>query len=236
MTVATSRQRSCKAVQALQAQAALKIINWWRRHRVAYLDQNFGGYLVLGETTWAEIPFCYRFQSSGWWDIRFLSKHFAQQLNHNQLDTPNPIFPNNPFNRQPFSPEEMNKFFNRVEALGVTLNVALSKFKEAPFRYWYRSIQNKPETTNKKICEWLSKNLRYQIINQSNSESSFIGRWVPRNQPLSVFETTYRNWITTPIYVTDPSGSIVFNPQRDFNWMKLRQLDKESWCLHKDTY
>ena len=227
--------------------AGLKIYNWWKnvKHvQNAFLDRNFIEYLIMGESSWSEIPFRYQFQisSNQWWDIRFLTKHFAQLLNHNDMITPSPSFPRNPFTRELFSPSELNAYFVRVTRIQLPVNIALKKFKASPYKNWYKCLKRtsaKKKTHNQiitqKIVSFLTKSMRYKLINQSNSECSFVGHWVIRNRPLSVFEKTYRDWIKAPIYVKDPSGVLIFNPDKDFCWMKLWQIEEEFWSVDDEV-
>ena len=117
----------------------------------------------------------------------------------------------------------------------------MRKFKDAPYSAWYRCLtrskqqqqQNIRLVTNK-MTTYLLKSMRFKLINQANSECTFIGHWVRRGKPLSVFEKTYRNWVKAPIYIKDTSGALIFNPNKDFCWMELWKLECESWTLDDD--
>ena len=236
----TSSPRSTLALQRIKENNAGQLINkWWQRCKYRqnmYLNKYFLEYLVLGETSWEEVPFRYQFRMSEnqWWDIRFLTNHFAQLLNHNDMMTPSPSFPNNPFNRQLYTPQELEAYFNRVTTLDIPINIALRRFKSTRYRNWYKYLKQNHNNIVQKMTLFFSKSMRYKIINQANSECSFMGHWVRRNMPLTIFEKTYRNWIKAPIYIKDPSGALIFNPAKDFCWVKLWQLDEEYWSVHAD--
>ena len=224
----------------VKKRALLIIINWWRKLGLLHakkLDKCCPEYLICGETTWKQIPFIYRFQlkKNQWWDIRFLCKHFSQLLNQQDMMIPQPIFPNNPFNRCHYNPEELHLFFHRITLLKLKINIALKKFKNAPYAYWYKIIKIQKSNISNKITRYFSKSLRFKLINQSDSQCNFTGHWVLRNTPLSEFETKYRNWVKTPIYINQKNGQLIFNPERDFSWLKLWQMPAEFWDVNFDN-
>jgi hypothetical protein len=228
--------KTCKREDAVS-----RISRWWKicvKHSTLKLDALYSEFLVCGEDSWADIPFCFRYNitTNEWWDIRFLCNHFAQLLNNQDMTVPTPTYPNNPFTRKPYSPEELRCFFQRVITLKLKVNVALKRFRDAPLLSLYRAVQRKQlHIAQKKMSKYFSKSLRFKLVKQTDSQCNFIGHWVRRSMQLSEFEKAYRNWIKTPVYIGGPKGELVFNPVKDFRWTVVWRLPDESWSVVSDN-
>ena len=54
------------------------------------------------------------------------------------------------------------------------------------------------------------------MINSSDSQNNYIGKWVYKHILLSPFETIYNEWIKVPPYIIDINDKLVINPYKSF--------------------
>jgi hypothetical protein len=163
------------------------------------LDVNYN-YVLMGiNDTWIEVPIIYRFYLDNlWWDIRTLIKTFTIQLNQSELSNPYPMYPENPFNRNRISVNELLQFKQQMDLIknidnNIKIHVSLGTFLNFSEKILSKIRNEKDQyklSTN--IIKEFNNYLRYKMINNKDSQGRFSGCWVSRKTPLTPFETCYR--------------------------------------------
>ena len=180
-----------------------------------YLDTKYSEYLINGELSWSEIKSKYRFFiNNELWDIRFLVTHFSTQLNNSMSAEPSPKLPNNPFNRTLYSYEIIQKLKKRIHILNIEIPIQLNELFKLNKKDYYKLVNKdnyKYDLVNK-----FTKNLRYQIINEKDSQNNYIGRWIKKKTCLSNFEHLYNEWKDISPYIGSINNIMIPNPEKSF--------------------
>lgn len=170
-----------------------------------YLDQHFKHNLMYLKDNWSEVKYKYHINTMGkenWWDLEMLLEHFAEQLNISNMGGPAPKWPSNPFNRIFYTSQQLSELGVHLNKLQIPINHVL---KELIIYLKKSSADNieKLSTDNieKSLAEFIKHlecNYRYQLINKKDSQGNYIGHWVPKKQPLSIFENQYKEFLLIP--------------------------------------
>ena len=191
----------------------VKIKNTIKKYFYKILDNKYGEYLITGDTSWKDIPSKYRFliNNEELWDIRFLINHFATQLNNSSSALPSAKYPNNPFTRKLYNPLAIVQFKNKINKLQLKTPIQLHLFLNSSLDKIWNS--NKKEQI---IINYLEKKLRYQIINQKDSQDNYIGKWVHKSLPKSDFEQLYTEWNNISPYLMAIGNTMIPNPEKQY--------------------
>lgn len=183
-----------------------KIYNLFNNHYYKYLDKKYKDYLITGDTTWVDIPVKYRFKfnKSELWDIRFLISHFSKQLNYSSYSNASPQFPNNPFTRQLYSTDNLLFFHNYIKKHNFNIPIILKLLLES-------NIYEKDD-----IINVFNTKLRFQIINELDSQDNYIGIWIDKNIQKTAFEHMYDEWDQLPPYLGCHNNYMIPNPNKQF--------------------
>ena len=195
---------------------------WLNKYK--YLDSHFDYCLLGGEDSWKDIPAHRRFfidESSTWWDLSFLLNHMIQQLNQCSMGSSYPVFPSDPFTRQKYSIELIKKIKKRIDYLKWIVPNVLQIFLSATPKK-LKSFDN-----SNKIRKYFDIKLRYKMINQTDSQSNYIGIWVDKFNNLDNFELLYMKYIKMSPYIYQ-SHRIINNTNR-INIKKKMDLIKNDY-------
>lgn len=169
------------------------------------LDSKYIYTLMNMYSSWAEIPLANQiFLNDEMWAIDILVTHFTNQLNNCNMENPYPIYPNNPFTRAPFEIQDLIKLKNRLSYLNISINIALKLFlnlsKNILTQCYNEAIYDQDCYSNK-LANLLINNFRFRILNNKNSQGSYIGIWVPKTSRLSKFELLYDDFKNCPYQI-----------------------------------
>lgn len=192
-----------------------KLHKFIRDNYYNYLDNKYSEYLINGELSWCEIESKYRFFiNHELWDIRFLINHFSTQLNNSMSSEPSPKLPNNPFNRILYNYEILKKLKNRIHILNIEIPIQLDELFKLNKNDYYNLI--KKEDYKYELINRFMKNLRYQIINEKDSQNNYIGIWIKKNTCFSNFEHLYNEWKDISPYIASINNIMIPNPEKIF--------------------
>jgi len=160
-------------------------------------------YCLMGlNMSWNEIPLIYQLKiEEEYWDIRILLNILKQQLNSENMENPYPIFPNNPFNRKLFTPEQLFIIKSKIIKLNMKLDTPLNDFFNLSYDkilICYNQALNNKNSHSSKLIKYFRRNLRYKLINIKNSQDCFTGHWVSKYEKPSLFEEFYNEWYNEP--------------------------------------
>lgn len=184
------------------------------------LNNDFMYNLIGLENDWKNVPFMYWIQIDNmWWDIRTLSSTFAAQINQSELERPLPIYPENPFNRNKLSIEDLQKLKEQLEFINnvskqnkISINIALKHFLSFPTSLMKSLLKDKKQyTMSVKIINKFSDKLRYKMINCKDSQGKYCGYWVTISEPLSEFEKCYDKIIHAMVVLNSGNGQMMFS-------------------------
>jgi len=214
-----------------------------KTNMIKMLDEEYSYYLIGGEYSWKEIPykFIYKINDKEYWDIRFLLKHFTQQINHCNMSEPAPQYPSSPMTRIKYSLAEMRNFYNKVKKLGIkihpSLNLVLTMNLEKIFKKQKKeddraaSEKRFPRDFFKKyLTDKLSISMRFAMFNEKDSQNNYIGHWVNKRDKLTDFEKLYKEWnnMAPFVYIRN---TLISNPERGFFSQILESCERETWNL-----
>ena len=194
-----------------------------------YLDENFMHHLMLIKESWSEVKYKIRLDNSGkecWWDLELLLLHFAEQLNISCMSNPSPQWPSNPFNRQPFTKSQLLKLSNQIKELKIPVNYAIKElFNYLQTKLRYVTI----EKFTSFFIEYISQKYRYKLINYRDSQDNYIGYWVKKNEPITLFERRYNEFkLIAPSVYNEDIDRLVETPEYKFFKDILNSMPKET--------
>lgn len=183
-----------------------KIYKLFNNYYYQYLDKKYKDYLITGDTSWNDISVQYRFKfnKSELWDIRFLIEHFSKQLNYSSYSKPSPQLPNNPFTRHIYSADNLIFFHNYIKKHNYNIPIILQLLLE-------NNIYQKND-----IINIFNTKLRFQIINELDSQDNYIGTWIDKNIEKTDFEQLYDEWDNIPPYLGCINDYMIPNPHKQF--------------------
>lgn len=204
-----------------------------------YLDTNYQYNLLNLYESWNEISLERQIKlDDDWWDIDIVINHMTQQLNNSNMENPYPIYPNNPFNRKPFTVESLKILKQRIKLSNTQINISL-KFllnqKINQLKLYYKEACNNNDRYSEKILDLFNKNLRYRIVNNKNSQGIYNGFWTRKIEELSLFEQLYTRWKTTPYQTfVRRTNRIIDNPYKDYLEELLEKYKNEDYNLNNN--
>ena len=206
------------------------------KNKITELDSKYNKYLIGGEYSWKEIPAKYRFKinKNEMWDIRFLLKHFTQQLNHSDMGNCSPQFPSNPFTRNIYNYKELSKFKNKINNLLIELHISMHEFFKMNIKLLLYKIEqrdNKYNYLSQKLVNHFNKNLRFKNINYKDSQDNYIGHWTKNTIKKTTFELLHADWISCPPYIQDITGNLINNIERQIFNEILLSCPSEEWMV-----
>jgi hypothetical protein len=170
-----------------------------------YLNKNFKYTLLDIYDSWDEIKLEDQIKLDGeYWDINIIIAHITEQLNQSSMENPYPIYPNNPFNRNPFTPLALLILKKRLHILRKKINIALKLLllqNESVLEKCYNESVEHSDKFSRTLMNLLQKNNRFKLINYKNSQSLYTGVWVNKMTPLSQFELLYDHWRNMPYQI-----------------------------------
>lgn len=199
---------------------------------VAILDKTNMETLLGMYDSWAEIPDIYRIKlGNRWWDIRILVNIFSNQLCTTEMQRPKPTYLHDPFDRRNFTPNELIMFADKCKKLKLTMYIALKEFLMTNISHIYTQEYGTSFDMMNEIIKILNINLRYRILNYKNSQDSYTGCWVYKNEPLSTFEKVYKCYDDMPMQIivyTYYDDILVDNPVKLKYKLLLDKMQEES--------
>lgn len=182
-----------------------------------YLDSNFEYTLMGIYNSWNDIKYSNQiFIDNEYWFIDILTNSFTFQLNNSNMENPYPIYPNNPFNRKSFSPNNLMLIKQRLLFLKKPINITLKLLFNLPpeiLNICYSEALSSHDGFSQTLLDILLKEFRFMILNTKNSQDSYIGIWVTKNTPTTQFELLYQKYKNIP-YQIYQYGYIIDNPYR----------------------
>lgn len=157
-----------------------------------YLDDTFKHHLMMLKDSWSEVDYKIRMDNNNqecWWDLEFLVVHFAEQLNGSCMSNPSPHWPSNPFNRVAFTKQNIMTLHKQIKELKIPVNFMLNElFNYLQDKFRYVSIDK--FTPN--FIAYVNQKYRFKLVNSLDSQGNYIGYWVKKTDPLSLFEQRYK--------------------------------------------
>jgi hypothetical protein len=150
--------------------------------------------------SWDEVSEEYHFITSGnyCFDIRSLITMISMQLNVSEYGGPRSKWPYNCYNRIPFFRHELINIANYIKKENLSINIALYYFlSNLLINQELFSDDNISIYKNNPILlvQILLNDLRFKIINQTDSQENYTGYWVKKDIPLTEFEKARNIWI-----------------------------------------
>lgn len=203
------------------------------------LDQSCPETLLGIYDSWTEVPTQYWIKiNDKWWDVRILTDLFSNQLCSSEMENPKPTYPNDPFNRRNFTPDELLLIKNKCIELKLKIYIGLYYFLSHEFSGVYKQEYGTTHSMCISIVNILSHNLRYKIINNKNSQECFTGVWIQKNAPMSKFEQVYNLYNSLPFQVVMVgAGGVMLTDNINKINVKfiLDNFDKDNVDLHDDS-
>jgi hypothetical protein len=212
-----------------------KILNNVKEHIEKHseiLDNNYLYNLFGIEDSWKNVPYIYWINVNNmWWDIRTLTQTIATQLNQSELEHPYPIYPENPFNRNKFTVDDLIKIQNHIQDIQkyapsykFHINIALEEFLNFSPKVIKKIYSIKKQyNVAMNIINNFSNKLRFKMINYKNSQGKYCGYWVTKNTQLSKFEKCYDKIIQV---------NIIISNGREFGNITMRNLINIINCIN----
>jgi hypothetical protein len=198
------------------------------------LDEKYKYSLMDMYDSWSTVPFTYQIKlDDHWWHIELIIYHIVEQLNHSNMENSYPIYPSNPFTREPFSPISMSKLKESIQTLKLPINIALYMFLNfdvITLQKCYTQSVNNNDRHSVLLDAELRKHLRYKLINSRDSQSNLMGYWVLKKEDKSTFENLYDAWKDTPYQIICPvTYNIIPNFQKQHLYNLLNKSHVEQW-------
>lgn len=179
-----------------------------------YLDKNFLQYLMYVKDSWSEVKYKIRFDTENqecWWDLELLLKHFGEQLNVSTMSNPAPKWPFNPFTRQLFNRHQLMKLGLQIKKINFDAEDIIQEFFN--FLEKYSNI----DQFTFDFQSYLSQNYRYKLVNMTDSQENYVGYWVKKTEPLSLFEMRYNEFNSICPFIYDQrSRQLIANREYTF--------------------
>lgn len=202
------------------------------------LDEKYSENLFGIYDSWKEIPEKFWINlNNKYWDIRILINVFSNQLIGCEMENPKPSYPHDPYTRYNFSPEELNLFMEKCKSLKIKMYIALKKILQTDLTKIYLKQYGTTFEMSNIIIENLSVDMRYKIVNNKNSQDSYIGYWIPKHQKFSYFESMYKlyNSLSYQTFMYDDGDLYVMENQDKYDIKKIiDSLSEEKINLNSD--
>lgn len=154
----------------------------------------------------------FRTQVNGYaFDLLFLIQSITTQLNQIKSNNPFPVYPSNPFTKQPLHVGDLTRLKDAISRNGIKTSAVLEAFLASSSTLWSDSHERIESTDwlNACISVFKGRRMRYvrnieQIGNDDNDETKLVGYW-----DLSSAEVT-NNEYWSMLYVDDPVAAMGF--------------------------
>jgi hypothetical protein len=187
------------------------------------LDEKYGHNLLGLYSSWSEINIENQIKlDDDYWDLDIIIHHIAEQINNSSLENAFPLYPSNPFNRKLFSVNSLINLNCRIKLLNKPINIATSIFlnssekvlKKSYYEATKKIAYKNDDKKNDNIMYLLSRNLRFKIVNNKNSQNLYTGIWVNKNEEENIFEKLYYFYKEIPFYLYPLNSNPIENPQK----------------------
>ena len=185
-----------------------------------YLDTHYNHFLLEGQNSWKDIPIknIIKLDNNTYHDIVFLINYITSLLNNSNMGQPCPVYPRCPFTRIEYTNENIQLIKNTIANNNIKIDVSLQIFLNSPYKKWYNFIKKKRKTNStENIKKYFNKFLRFKLINNLDSQNTFVGYWVKKDQHNSIFEELYIEWLKIPPYLLI-TGELYPNPEKKNFW------------------
>lgn len=203
------------------------------------LNQKYKHNLFYLYSSWDEIEISQRIKlDDDVWVVNLLINHITNQLNHSNMENPYPIFPSNPFTRKLFSVTELLTLKKRIISLNIKINLSLKILlnqSDKLLTIFYNEANIHPNNFSYSMLDTLKKHLRFMLLHEKNSQSSYIGIWAPINYPLTHFEKFYTQFMNIP-YQLIIDNNIYDNPYRELLKNEFEQFPFEDYDLFDNQF
>lgn len=205
-----------------------------------YLDNNHLENLLGLHDSWQSVPQENRIElNNKWWDINMLVDLFSNQLTSSELENPKPMYPHDPFTRKNFKPCELEIFKKKCKQLDIDIYIGLIEFLNLNLKKIYKEEYGTSNKISLLIVNELSKNLRYRLVNDFNSQNCHNGVWVKKESEYSFFENLYKLYKSLPqkiIFLDGTRYLMMDNPEKIEIGINLKFLPNEVVDLHSNEY
>ena len=181
-----------------------------------YLDKNNSHNLLGIHDSWSQVKhkvYMPTYLPNGttqhnWWDLDIFIDMINAQLNNSSMSLPHPTFPHDPFTRVPYNVTQLKQLYKYMPSC--------PEFKvPIPLIHLLSFIINNDklprEHTDLITYLQCTCNCRYKLFNRKDSQNNYIGVWVNKSMPLSLFEQNYNELKLISPYVN--YGNItILNP------------------------
>ena len=203
------------------------------------LDKKYKHNLFNLYVSWDEINLSQRIIiDNEVWVVNLLINHLTNQLNHSNMENPYPIFPSNPFTRKLFSISDLLTLKKRIISLNIKINMSLkillNQTEKILTMFYDEAIANSNNFSSS-LIDTLQKHLRFMLLHEKNSQSSYIGIWVPQTFPLTTFEKFYKQFMNIP-YQIIVDNDIYDNPYREILQKEFELFPFEDYDIFDDRF
>ncbi len=168
----------------------------------AKLDETCPETLLSMHDSWKDIPQMYWLKMGRrWWDVRILAKIIANQLCTSEMSLPKPTYPHDPFDRINFSPDDLVLFKQKCIECNISLYTGLCELLNSDIKLLFCQESGTNYQMSSGIINILSVNLRFKLLNNTNSQNLYIGLWVPKKELKSKFEIAYKHYDNIPMQI-----------------------------------
>lgn len=166
---------------------------------VEYLNENYEFGLFGINSSWKEVPLSKWFLlGENWWNIEMLLKSMTTQLNQTEMENPYPHYPINPLTREKLTVESILEIKRICTENNIKMDIVLNRFIHFERRILDRLYKSKNETSEiTTIINEFLKTMRFRMINYTNSQNLYCGRWVDKNEEKSQFEKVFDKLMLT---------------------------------------
>jgi len=171
-----------------------------------FLDENFDENLLGIYDSWKEVPEKYWIKlNDKWWDSRILIDIFSSQLITSEMENPKPTYPHDPFTRRNFTPIELYSLKTHCKKNKQKIYMVLAKFLYIDLDSIYKQEYGTSYEMSNILIDYISREFRYKLMCNKNSQDCYNGYWVPKDWDLSSFEKIYNYYNSLPyqVYVYD---------------------------------
>ena len=194
------------------------------------LDTKYEYTLMNLYDSWNDVNFSNKIimDNGEYWSVDIIINVISYQLNNSAMENPYPTYPNNPFNRKPFTPESLISLRNRLKQLQTPTNIALQLLLSQKNNYIksiYNEVVRSDDRFSHKLLLLFEKHFRFMIVNNKNSQNIYTGLWVNKKYPTTDFEKIYNIFKKIPYQILH-FDRIIDNPQRNIFLCKLDKCDE----------
>jgi len=203
------------------------------------LDNKYDYTLMNMYNSWNDINFSNQVLiDNEYWNINIFIDTITHQLNNSTMENPYPSYPNNPFNRKPFTPKSLLSICDVLKQLKKPINITLKMLlsqTEKFIRTLYDEVKDNHDSRfSSGLLILFKKHFRFMIINSKNSQNSYVGIWTHKSFPLTDFEVMYNTFKNMPYQIVH-YGHIVNNPHREIlqhrlEYFKQNIFDVNDFC------